>query len=123
MHRLFLAAAVLITSASVARAQAVDVTLSEFKVELSRDTVHAGPVTFHITNKGVMTHGFFVRGNGVAKGAAEMAPQGASSLTLTLKPGTYEVYCPLSDLSHRAAGMTHKLVVVAAAAESPPKKP
>ena len=121
MHRLLLAAAVIATLSSVARAQAIDVTLTEWKVELSRDTVHAGPVTFHVTNKGTITHGFYVRGNGVAKGAKEMAPQEPQTLTVSLKPGTYEVYCPVSDLSHRAAGMTHKLVVVAA--ESTTKKP
>lgn len=121
MKRFLLAAAVVLTSSAVARAQAVDVTLTEWKVELSRDTVHAGSVTFRITNKGTITHGFYIRGKGVAKGAKEMAPQEPQTFTTTLKPGTYEVYCPLSDLSHRQAGMTHKLVVVDA--ESSTKKP
>ena len=120
MKQFLLAAAVVLTSSSIARAQAVNVTLSEWKVELSRDTVQAGPVTFHITNKGTITHSFYVRGNGVAKGAKEMAPQEPQTFTVALKPGTYEVYCPLSDLSHRQAGMTHKLVVVAADATKKP---
>jgi hypothetical protein len=39
-----------------------------------------------------------------------------------LKPGTYEVYCPLADLSHKKAGMSKTLVVVAAAAPAATKK-
>jgi hypothetical protein len=62
--------AALAASSSLAKAQPVTVTLSEWKVGLGRDTVRAG------------------------------------SATVTLKPGTYEVFCPMSDLSHKAAGMS-----------------
>lgn len=106
--------AALIASPSVARAQAqaVAVTLSEWKVELGRDTVHAGAVTFKVKNAGTMTHGFYVRGDDVAKGSHDIPAGEETALTVALKPGTYEVYCPMSDLTHRTAGMTHKLVVI-----------
>jgi len=43
-----LIAAALAVSASLASAQAVNVTLSEWKVGLDRDTVQAGSVTFKV---------------------------------------------------------------------------
>lgn len=119
----FLIVAALVASSSVARAQAVSVTLSEWKVQLGRDTVRAGNVTFRVKNAGTITHGFYVRGDDVAKGSKEIPAGEESVLTVLLKPGTYEVYCPLSDLSHRTAGMTHALVVIPAAPAGATKKP
>lgn len=122
MKRLFLIAALAATS-SVASAQAVGVTLSEWKVVLTRDTVHAGPVTFRVKNAGTMAHGFYVSGPGVDKGAQDIPAGQEGRLTVTLKPGTYEVYCPLADMTHKAAGMSNKVVVVPGDATPPAKKP
>ncbi|HVT40734.1 MAG TPA: cupredoxin domain-containing protein [Gemmatimonadaceae bacterium] len=105
--------AALATSSSAAKGQPVTVTLSEWKVGLGRDTVRAGSVTFKLKNVGKMTHGFYVRGEGVDKGSRELEAGQEMSLTMTLKPGTYEIFCPMSDLSHKAAGMSRKLVVTA----------
>ena len=124
MKRMLIIAA-LAASSSTAVAQSVNipVTLTEFKIEMAQDTVKAGSYTFQLNNKGVINHSFFVRGPGVAQGAShEMAAGESGTLTVTLKAGTYELYCPLSDLSHRKGGMTRKLVVTAAAAPAP-KKP
>jgi uncharacterized cupredoxin-like copper-binding protein len=122
MKRILIVAA-LVASSSVAKAQAVTVTLSEWKLELGRDTVAAGPVTFKVKNSGTMNHAFYVRGEGFAKGSKEIPAGQEAPLTLTLKPGTYEVYCPLADLTHKMAGMSRKLVVTAAATPAAPKKP
>jgi uncharacterized cupredoxin-like copper-binding protein len=122
MKRLLIVAA-LATTSSVASAQSVPVTLSEWKVDLGRDTVKAGPVTFRIKNTGTMTHGFYVSGPGVDKGAKEIPAGQEAPFTVTLKPGTYEVYCPLADLTHKMAGMTKKFVVIAGDAAAPTKKP
>jgi plastocyanin len=122
MTRILLLVA-LVASSSVASAQAVVVTLSEWKVGLARDTVRAGPVTFRVTNSGTVTHAFYIRGEGVDKGTRDIPVREAASLTVTLKAGTYEVFCPLSDLSHRMAGMSRKLVVTAADSTAPPGKP
>jgi plastocyanin len=113
----------LVASSSAARAQAVAVTLTEWKIELARDTVRAGPVTFRVNNAGTMTHGFYIRGDGVDQGTRDIPAREAASLTVTLKRGTYEVFCPMSDLSHKAAGMSRKLVVTAADSTLAPKKP
>jgi uncharacterized cupredoxin-like copper-binding protein len=119
MRRIFIVAA-LFSLSSAASAQAVAVTLSEWKLELGRDTVQAGSVTFRVKNTGTMNHGFYVRGEGVAKGSKEIPAGQEAPLTLTLKPGTYELYCPLADLTHKMAGMSRKLVVIA---DAVPKKP
>lgn len=121
MQRMLIVAA-LAASSSVASAQAVTVTLAEFTLALTRDTVKAGPVTFKVKNAGKMAHGFYVRGEGIAKGSHDIEAGQEGSLTVTLKPGMYEVYCPMSDMTHKNAGMSQKLVVIAADAPAAPKK-
>jgi uncharacterized cupredoxin-like copper-binding protein len=54
-------------------------------------------------------HGIAVEGNGVDKDGQIVSPRSKSTLTVTLKPGTYEYYCPVP--SHKAAGMKGTLVV------------
>ena len=124
MHRLLFAAA-LVASPMVAGAQtpAVAVTLSEWKIVMARDTVPAGAVTFRVKNAGTMTHSFYVTGDKVDKGSADIPAGQEASLTVTLKAGTYEVFCPMSDETHKKAGMTRTLVVTPAAAPAAPKKP
>jgi uncharacterized cupredoxin-like copper-binding protein len=120
--RLFIAAA-LVALSSVAAAQTVDVTLSEWKLRLSPDTVRAGSVTFRLSNDGAVTHALHVQGQGVDKSSQPIPPRQSGSLVVTLKPGTYEVYCPMSEDSHKKAGMLAKLTVTDAAAPAPPEKP
>ena len=122
MVRLLFVAALAVTSSTVT-AQAIPVTLSEWKISTPRDTVKAGVVTFRVTNDGSMNHAFYVRGSGVDEGTREIAARQSASLRVTLKPGTYEVFCPMSEESHKMAGMARKLVVVAGDAPAPPKKP
>ena len=122
MKRILFVAALAALS-SVAKAQSVPVTLSEWKVEVGHDTVKAGAVTFKVKNAGTMTHGFYVNGPGVQKGSHDIPAGESTSLMVTLKPGTYDVYCPMSDLTHKMAGMSHKIVVIAGDAPAAAKKP
>jgi plastocyanin len=121
MNRLVFVAA-LALSAHTAGAQAVTVKLSEWKMVLSRDTVRAGAVSFRLVNEGAVAHSFFVLGEGVSKGTKDIAAKQSATLTVNLKPGTYEVYCPMSDESHKLAGMKGTLVVLPAE-PAPPAKP
>jgi plastocyanin len=123
MTRLFIAAGFAAILSSAASAQAVPVRLSEWKVVLPRDTFPAGPVTFRVKNEGTMVHGFHVEGPGVDKDAPQIPAGQSASLTVTLKPGTYELYCPLADQSHKMAGMTKKITVTGGAPAAAPKKP
>ena len=96
-----------------------DVTLTEWKVEMAKDTMPAGRFTFQVKNAGSMSHGFRVKSDSVDQGSRDLGKGESASLTVTLKPGTYELYCPMSENSHKIAGMTRKLVIVPAAPKTP----
>jgi len=93
---------------------AVSAKLSEWKVELSEATVAAGSVTFTVTNAGTIPHAFEVEGAGVERETELIQPGSTATLTLTLKPGTYEAYCPVGEDSHKKLGMETHLNVVSA---------
>ena len=54
-------------------------------------------------------HAVAVEGNGVDKDGPTAQPGGSSKVTVTLKPGTYQFYCPIPG--HKEAGMEGTLTV------------
>ena len=92
--------------------------LSEWKVELSEATIPAGPVTFTITNTGSIPHAFEVEGEGIEQETKLIQPGANATLTLTLNPGTYDVYCPVGDDSHKKLGMETRLEVTGSKAQA-----
>ena len=102
-------------AAAAAAAQTTDtVRLSEWKVELASRTVPAGAVTFAVTNAGTIPHGFEIEGRGVEKEIELIQAGQSATLTVTLRPGRYEVYCPVGGDSHKNLGMVARLVVTGA---------
>src|SRR3989449_3923113 len=93
---------------------AVTATLSEWKVERSERRIAPGVVTFTVTNAGSIPHALEVEGEGIEQETEVIQPGAHATLTLTLKPGTYEVYCPVGDDSHKKLGMETHLKVVGA---------
>jgi plastocyanin len=89
----------------------VSVRLSEWKVELSQENIPAGPVAFVVTNAGQIPHAVEVGGLGMEEEIALLQPGATDTLELTLKPGRYEVYCPVGDGSHKKLGMEAQLTV------------
>ncbi len=85
--------------------------LSEWSVKLDAAAVPAGPVTFHVRNEGSIPHGLEVEGNGIEKEVASVPAGDSASLEVTLKPGKYEVYCPVGGDSHKQLGMVTHLEV------------
>jgi plastocyanin len=69
----------------------------------------AGQVEIAFTNDAQLPHAVEIEGNGVEKSTETVTGQAAPPLTVDLKPGTYELYCPVGD--HRAAGMEATLTV------------
>src|SRR5213596_112180 len=93
---------------------AVSAKLSEWKVELSERTIAAGTVTFTVANVGSIPHAFEVEGQGIEQETGVIQPGASATLTLTLGPGTYEVYCPVGNDSHKKLGMDAELKVAPA---------
>jgi plastocyanin len=85
--------------------------LSEWTIALSHDTVSAGSVTLRVHNAGTTAHMFEIEGNGMEKRTRPIAPDSTIALTFDLKPGKYEVYCPLASGIHKKMGMRTDLVV------------
>jgi uncharacterized cupredoxin-like copper-binding protein len=56
-----------------------------------------------------MQHGIAVEGTGVDKDGSIVGPGKTSTVTVTLKPGKYQFYCPFDG--HKAGGMTGTLTV------------
>jgi plastocyanin len=65
-------------------------------------------VTFTYNNPSQVPHAFEVEGNGVEE-ETDTITQSDASVTVDLKPGTYEYYCPVDG--HKAAGMKGTLTV------------
>ena len=96
----------------------VNVRLSEWRVELSQQNVAAGRVSFVVTNTGQIPHAIEVEGEGIEKELEEIQPGATDTLVLALKPGRYEIYCPVGSGSHKKLGMTTRLTVASTAAPS-----
>ena len=71
----------------------------------------AGKVTLQMTNPSSsgLEHGIAVEGNGVDQDGQIVQPGNTSTLTVNLKPGKYEFYCPFD--SHKQQGMEGTLTV------------
>jgi uncharacterized cupredoxin-like copper-binding protein len=70
-----------------------------------------GKVTLQMSNPSSsgIQHGIAVEGNGVDQDGPIVQPGGTSTLSVNLKPGKYEFYCPFD--SHKQQGMTGTLTV------------
>ena len=87
---------------------APDVQLEEYEIRMA-DVLPAGAQSLHLSNAGKEQHGFVIEGNGVHRESPTLQRGDRSELSLDLKPGTYEVYCPVDG--HRGKGM-HRTITV-----------
>jgi uncharacterized cupredoxin-like copper-binding protein len=104
------------TPATPAAAKASTLKLSAdpggaLKFDTSSLQTTAGKVTLVMDNPSSagIQHGIAVEGNGVDKDGPTVNAGGKSSVTVNLKPGKYEFYCPVDG--HKAAGMEGTLTV------------
>jgi plastocyanin len=93
----------------------VPVTLSDFKIQPDNlEAEKPETVTYVVTNKGNTEHALEIEGNGIEEETDTLQAGDVGELTVTLKPGTYEMYCPIDD--HRAQGMEGTLTVAGSSA-------
>jgi uncharacterized cupredoxin-like copper-binding protein len=83
----------------------------DLKFNKKKLSASAGKVTIvmHNPSTSMTKHGIGVEGKGVDKDGKVVKPGKTSSITVTLKPGKYEYYCPVH--AHKLAGMTGTLTV------------
>ena len=97
------------TTGTTQAAQNVAAKETEFKIALPKTAVHAGQVTFDVQNDGKIPHDLVVQGNGVDAKTPLLDAGQSKTLTVDLKPGTYDVFCSVPG--HKEAGMDVKLTV------------
>jgi plastocyanin len=68
----------------------------------------AGKVTLKLVNDSSIPHAIEVQGNGVEE-ETKIVTKGNADVTVDLKPGKYEYYCPVDG--HKQAGMKGTLTV------------
>jgi plastocyanin len=79
------------------------------KFDKSSLTAKAGKVTIVMDNPSSLPHAIEVEGKGMEIKGDTVTKGGVSKASGTLKPGTYEFYCPVDG--HKAAGMKGTLTV------------
>lgn len=87
----------------------VRVRLVDYRIDMPT-SLRAGTYTFVIEQAGNHPHALAIQGAGVDEESDTIEPGGRSEeMTVTLRPGTYEVWCPVGN--HRAMGMELTLTV------------
>src|SRR5215471_14045071 len=102
------------SAASAPQPTTVQVRLSEWAVTLDPKVVSPGAVVFRVVNDGSIPHAFEVEGQGLEKSISLLKPGQAGELTVDLRAGKYETYCPVGKDSHKMLGMINHLKVAAA---------
>jgi uncharacterized cupredoxin-like copper-binding protein len=75
-------------------------------------------VVFHVVNGGRLEHALEVEGKGLERRTAPIGSGAEGTLNVTLKPGRYELYCPLGGGAHKQAGMKTMVTVTEDSAPS-----
>jgi uncharacterized cupredoxin-like copper-binding protein len=96
------------TTSAKPAATKVPVSETEFKITLaSTAALKAGQITFVAKNDGKIPHDLAIKQTGDK--TKLVSPGGSAGLKVTLKPGTYELYCTVPG--HEAAGMKLNITV------------
>ncbi|KUN57946.1 hypothetical protein AQJ46_45395 [Streptomyces canus] len=96
-------------SASASHGAQVTAELSDFHIKLSTEKFQPGQYTFTAKNTGSHVHALEIEGNGGENRSKTVDPGQSTTLTVTLKSGSYEVYCPVDG--HKDLGMKTEISV------------
>jgi uncharacterized cupredoxin-like copper-binding protein len=88
------------TTQAQAAPQTVQVTETEFRIALKGYKAQAGKFTFDVKNAGKLPHDLAIRGG---PKTPLIQPGKSATLTVTLKPGQYHLFCSVPG--HEQAGM------------------
>lgn len=89
--------------------QTVQVSEVEYKIRLPETTLRAGKYTLDVRNEGKVPHNLTVDGPGGQEATSDIAPGGSKTLTVELKPGSYDFFCSIPG--HKQLGMDQKVTV------------
>jgi plastocyanin len=104
-----------LVGSGIAYAQsAVTLTANEFTFQPSTVTVAPGTVTFNLRNSGQFPHNVQIDGMPNAVFTDNLTAGQSASASVSLAPGTYTFFCPVSN--HRERGMEGTITVAGAAA-------
>ncbi|HME89386.1 MAG TPA: cupredoxin domain-containing protein [Chthoniobacterales bacterium] len=89
--------------------QKINVTMTEYHFNMPA-TAKAGKTTFVVKNLGKKVHTFAIKGEGIdQKISPNPKPGETASLEVDLKPGAYEITCPVDF--HTGRGMKTTLTI------------
>ena len=94
--------------AGAATVASPEVQLQEYEIRME-PTLPAGRQTLALANSGREDHGFEIEGNGLHVQSPTLKRGDRATLDVDLKPGTYEVYCPVDG--HKGKGMRRTITV------------
>jgi uncharacterized cupredoxin-like copper-binding protein len=89
--------------------QRIEVSATDFHFDPPDITAEAGEVTFVLKNDGQTGHALEIEGEGVEEETDTIEPGQTAELTVDLKDGTYEFYCPVDG--HKEQGMEGTVTV------------
>lgn len=95
-------------------AEMVAVTIGDYNLKLSADSIGGGPVTVVLENTSDRAHVIEVRSEHYGRWrSAPIPPGGSGSMSMPLQSATYEIFCPEEDAAgnHREKGMVATLRV------------
>jgi uncharacterized cupredoxin-like copper-binding protein len=88
----------------------IQVKETEFKLQPSEITLDKpGTYVFRAVNSGDTDHALEIEGEGIEEETEVIEPGQSAELRVTLKAGSYELYCPVDG--HAEQGMEGKLTV------------
>ena len=97
------------TSQAAAGTQ-VTASLTEFHIALSQQSFAPGTYTFVVSNDGRATHALDITGPGLSNAdTSDLSPGQKTNLTVTLKAGSYDFFCPIAN--HKQLGMNMNVTV------------
>jgi uncharacterized cupredoxin-like copper-binding protein len=84
---------------------------TEFHIALSKKAFSPGTYKFTAVDKGHLQHDLVIDGPGVnmAKTAGLLSPGQSASVTVTLRKGSYDIFCGVPG--HKAEGMNVNITV------------